>query len=93
MKISAILREAARRVERKQDIFSCNAINAVTHDFTYQHPAVIFYKGVLSPRGDSYLFICDFTIRDQREVSAIKARNHRVLALCMAATLADEEGR
>ena len=92
MRMSTIFREAARRIERGLSACSCIAVSQVSEaaGLEYFGRARAKYQRLMSPRGDGYLGVNDFY--PDRNTSRQEARNHRVLALCMAATLADEEG-
>lgn len=83
-----IFREAARRVEQFSDTYSCSAVKHVAEDYGH-HPAIAkqYYVRLIAPaRAHWYLNTCDFDFGEPAE----KARAHRVVALCLAAVLADD---
>lgn len=89
MKISEVLRLAAKRIEDGREEFSCVAI--LSTGYLYSNSASYYYSQVMS--GSGYIYITDFT-RDEngKAVSAKKSRNYRILALYMAAEVAEYEG-
>jgi len=93
--MSTIFRLAAQRIERGLSVCSCVAVSQASEaaGLEYFGRARAKYQRLMSPRGDGCLRVSDFdpSLRYDPALGA-EARNHRVLALCMAATLADEEG-
>jgi len=95
MKLSTILRRAARIVEKGKEgaslgRYSCIAVTiaaagvCVTQNRNTS-PTAAYQELLLGKRGR--LSVCHFEVGD---ASYAQARDHRVLALCMAATLADD---
>ena len=96
MRMSTIFRHAARMIEGYVTTYSCTAVSHAA-----RHKGLPFdgpgspraeYQRLMSPHGCGRLFVSDFELSARYIKESRKARNHRVLALCMAATLADEEG-
>ena len=91
MTLSEIFRQAAWLVENGEEEFSCNAVFAATPENS-RH-AVIIYRYLLSPRDNGTLEIADFAPWVNANNEQLQAaQDHRVLALCMAATLARKGG-
>lgn len=88
MKLSTIFRKAARLVELGRARYSCRAVSIVAiaagEDFYFPR---ITYQRLIAPEGRQHLLPSDFG-----DGFGPTVQNHRVLALCMAATLAEEEG-
>lgn len=84
MKSSEILRKAARRVEAGANTYSCCAI-AEAHRNHYD--ALLAYSCLWGrfPTESDFMGECFDTPEDD-------ARNHRVVALCLAAAIAEDKG-
>jgi len=95
MKLSTVFRHAARLVEQGVVTYSCTAVTWASAQLGYcpsEYPRRA-YQCLISPRAEGYLSPSDFEPWRYCNPRALAlARNHRVLALCMAAVLADEEG-
>lgn len=90
MKRSEIYRNAARRIERKQNTYSCVAIEMACKGRDYED-AKEFYGETMSPRGDGVMYSFDFLDEEYAdEFDKQFARDHRVVTLCFMAAIAED---
>ena len=85
-KISEVLRGAAQVVER-QGGYGCWAIGYVAN-FSWvldYHPALDYFRDLFNPTCDKW----PFWFGDCRDK---KCQAHRILSLCLAASIAESEG-
>lgn len=94
-KLGHIYRRAALRVEQEKEEFSCSAVDWAAQQIgdviSYYSSARYTYCEVMSPRKDRdrYLWTTDFHPDPQTNETLPAARDHRVVALCLMAAMAD----
>ena len=90
MKPSAILREAARLVESRgaEEWWSCIAIQQAAPLW-----AIWWRASPLPPVGEAYAVLLGRLPTEDDFGKGKAANNHRVVALCLAAAIAESEGQ
>lgn len=87
-----VFREAARTIDAGEEKFSCIAVIAAGHRFMSvrgAQEAHDMYDTMFRKHASRELYIIDFELENRVTIPYEQARAHRVLALCMAAAMAD----
>ncbi len=88
-RVGTILRKAARRVERGEEMYGCHAINDAEGVEHYtKSPAVKFYEGLYEGGEDGSGQYCGSWFGENAEVYMY---GPRIVALCLAAAIADDK--
>jgi hypothetical protein len=85
---AAIYREAARMIAEEETTFSCIAVRdaAMSRESYELTPIAVRYAEMFSPFDERLVSTFDFEPSDRCDEASI---NHRVIALCLAAAMAE----
>ncbi len=96
-RIAKVLRAAAHRIHSRRNRYSCYAVEAAEKRVSMFSPARQFYVEVMSsrPEGVPWIYVSDFEVfrmDGKHRLTRIEAKQHRIMALLMAAEVAEGGG-